>query len=107
MKNKRFGKYLRECREPIMSLQDLADILDCSKPYLWDIEKGNTKPPQNYKRLADIANALKLEGKAREKLFDLAANAVEDIPLDIKEIINSNPEWIEKIRNSKENSYEQ
>ena len=43
MKNKGFGKYLRECREPIMSLQDLADILDCSKPYLWDIEKGNTK----------------------------------------------------------------
>ena len=37
MKNKGFGKYLRECREPIMSLQDLADILDCSKPYLWDI----------------------------------------------------------------------
>ena len=56
MKNKGFGKYLRECREPIMSLQDFADILDCSKPYLWDIEKGNIKPPQNYKRLADIAN---------------------------------------------------
>lgn len=107
MKNKGFGKYLRECREPIMSLQDLADILDCSKPYLWDIEKGNTKPPQNYKRLADIANALKLEGKPREKLFDLAAKAVEDIPLDIKEIIKSNPEWIEKIRNSKEKNNEQ
>lgn len=99
MKNKGFGKYLRECREPIMSLQDLADILDCSKPYLWDIEKGNTKPPQNYKKLADIANALKLEGKAREKLFDLA-KADDDIPADIKMIINSNPSLIKMIRES-------
>lgn len=106
MKNNDFGKYLNKCRGKV-SLQQLADFCGCSKPYLWDIEQGNTKPPQNYKRLNDIANGLNLHGKARDKLFDLAAKAVEDIPLDIKEIINSNPEWIQKIRNSKENSYEQ
>ena len=99
MKNKGFGKYLRDCREPIMSLQDLADIFDWSKHYLWDIEKGNTKPPQTYKRLDDIANALKLKGKARDKLFDLA-KADDDIPADIKMIINSNPSLIKMIRES-------
>lgn len=106
MKNNDFGKYLNKCRGKV-SLQQLANFCGCSKPYLWDIEQGNTKPPQNYKRLNDIANGLNLHGKARDKLFDLAAKAVEDIPLDVKEIINSNSEWIEKIRNSKENTYEQ
>ena len=106
MKNNDFGKYLNKCRGQV-SLQQLANFCGCSKPYLWDIEQGNTKPPQNYKRLNDIAECLKLNKEQRNKLFDLAAKAVEDIPLDIKEIINSNPGWIQKIRNSKENSYEQ
>lgn len=97
MKNKGFGQYLRECREKKMSLQNLADILECSKPYLWDIEQGNTKPPQNYKRLNDIALALELSGKARNKLFDLAKSE-DDIPADVKMIINQNPNLIEQIR---------
>ena len=99
MKNKRFGQYLRECREKKMSLQSLADMIHCSKPYLWDIEQGNTKPPQNYKRLNDIALALELTGKAKDKLFDLAKSE-EDIPADVKMIINSNPNLINIIRNS-------
>jgi len=105
VKNNDFGKYLKKCRGKT-SLQQLANFCDCSKPYLWDIEQGNTKPPQNYKRLDDIANALNLHGKERDKLFDLAAKTVQDIPLDIKEIINNNPEWIEKIRKGKESNYE-
>lgn len=80
-------------------------FLNCSKPYLWDIEKGNTKPPQNYKRLDNIANAWKLEGKARENLFDLA-KAEDDIPADIKMIINNNPSLIKMIRESEVNTNE-
>lgn len=98
MKNNDFGKYLNKCRGKV-SLQQLANFCGCTKPYLWDIEQGNTKPPQNYKRLNDMALALNLSGKEKEKFFDLAAKAVNDIPLDIKEIINNNPEWIERIRN--------
>ena len=45
---------------------------------------------------------LKLNKEQRNKLFDLAAKVVEDIPLDIKETIINDPEWIEKIRNNKE-----
>lgn len=97
MENREFGQYLRECREGKMSLQDLAKILKCSKPYLWDIEKGNTNPPQTYKRLNDIANALELDGRSREKLFDLAKSE-DDIPADVKMIINQNPNLIEQIR---------
>ena len=99
MKNKGFGQYLRKCREPIMSLQDLANLLECSKPYLWDLEKGNTKPPQNFKRLDDIAKALNLKVEKREKLFDLA-KAEDDIPADIKMIIIKHPYLIKKIRES-------
>lgn len=32
--------------------------------------------------------------------------AVEDVPLDIKEIIKNNPEWIDKIRDNKEKGNE-
>ena len=82
-------------------MQKLADFCGCSKPYLWDIEQGNTNRPQNYKRLNDIAECLELDDKQRSKLFDLARDN-NDIPLDVKEIIKQNPEWIEKIRNNKE-----
>lgn len=98
MKNNNFGKYLNKCRGNV-SLQQLANFCGCTKSYLWDIEQGNTKPPQNYKRLNDIANALNLTGVERNKLFDLA-KAEGDIPVDVKMIINKNPELIEKIRNN-------
>ncbi len=101
MKTNKFGKYLKECRGTSTSLQKLADFCGCSKPYLWDIEQGNTKPPQNYKRLNDIAECLGLTDIQRNKLFDLARDN-DDIPLDVKEIIRQNPEWIERIRNNKE-----
>ena len=97
MKKSKFGLYLRQCREPMMSLQELADILGCSKPYLWDIEQGNTKPPQRYDRLDSISNALRLNIKQREKLFDLASSE-DDIPLDVKKIIKENPEIIDELR---------
>lgn len=96
MKNNDFGKYLNKCRGNV-SLQQLADFCGCTKPYLWDIEHGNTKPPQNYKRLDDIATALNLTGEARNKLFDLA-KAEDDVPADIKMIINNNPGLIKIIR---------
>lgn len=100
MKNNEFGKYLNKCRGTT-SLQKLADFCGCSKPYLWDIEQGNTKPPQNYKRLNDIAEFLQLTGDKRDRLFDLAKDN-DDIPMDVKEIIKNNPEWIKRIRNSEE-----
>ena len=38
MKENQFGSFLRECRGKL-SLQKLANMIGCSKPYLWDIEK--------------------------------------------------------------------
>ena len=104
MKNNAFGKYLNKCRGKT-SLQKLADFCDCSKPYLWDIEQGNTKPPQNYQRLNDIAECLNLSDQQRRKLFDLACDK-DDIPLDVKEIIRKNPKWINKIRDEKGDNYD-
>ena len=96
MSNKSFGKFLRECRGNL-SLQKLADKIGCSKPYLWDIEQGNTRPPQKYNKLNNIANALQLEGYDRDKLFDLATDS-DDIPADIKVIIKNNNDIVKRLR---------
>ena len=97
MKENKFGSFLRECRGKL-SLQKLANMIGCSKPYLWDIEKGNTKPPQKYNKLNDIANALNLDADKRNKLFDLASDN-DDVPADIKLIIKNNKGIVKMLRN--------
>ena len=97
MKENEFGSFLRECRGKL-SLQKLANMIGCSKPYLWDIEKGNTKPPQKYNKLNDIANALNLDADKRNKLFDLASDN-DDVPADIKLIIKNNKGIVKMLRN--------
>lgn len=107
MKNNEFGSFLRECRGSL-SLQKLADLIGCSKPYLWDIEKGNASPPQKYNKLNDIANALKLDTLRRNKLFDLASGN-DDVPADVKLIIKNNEGIVKMLRkdyNVGDNIYE-
>lgn len=107
MKNKDFGQYLDKCRGST-SIQHLADIYGCTKVYMWDILKGNVNPPQNYDKVMKIATELKLNEKQRNDLFDRTA-LPEDVPIDIKKIILSNPVLIAKIRETNrqgDNKYE-
>ena len=97
MKIKSFGEYFKEYRGAT-SLQKIADLLHVSKPYLWDIEKGNNKPPQKYEMLIKMAEVLKLDSKEKYIFFD-SAKQENDIPLDVKQIINLNPQIIEELRN--------
>ena len=96
MNNNEFGTFLKECRGKL-SLQKLANILGCSKSYLWDIEKGNTKPPPKYNKLNDIAKALNLNMNKRNQLFDLASDN-DDVPADIKLIIKNNKSIVKMLR---------
>ena len=96
MNNNEFGTFLKECRGKL-SLQKLANILGFSKSYLWDIEKGNTKPPQKYNKLNDIAKALNLNMNKRNQLFDLASDN-DDVPADIKLIIKNNKSIVKMLR---------
>lgn len=96
MKNKEFGDYLNNCRGST-TIQHLAEVYGCTRVYMWDIIHGNVNPPQNYEKVAKIANELNLTNKQRNKLFDKTA-LTNDIPIDIKQIILNNPSLIDEIR---------
>lgn len=47
-----FSKYVAEKRlKSKLSYQDIADAVGVSRPYIYDIEKGNNKPPLDYAKL--------------------------------------------------------
>jgi transcriptional regulator with XRE-family HTH domain len=87
MRKNKFGEYFNKCRTASgLSLQDVADFLHLSKPYIWGIEQGNNKPPQRYDILNNLAIKFNLKDEQRDKLFDLATEE-NDLPADIKLIL--------------------
>jgi transcriptional regulator with XRE-family HTH domain len=67
-----FGKFIEERRKSLgITLRGFAAELDIAPAYMSDIEKGRRYPPE--KKLDEIARILKLEGKGKETLFDMAA----------------------------------
>ena len=102
--NENFGSYLRKVRSfKNISLRQLAKELNITPAYLSDIENGNNKPPDKV-LLARIIELLDVSSYPRVKwnLFDLAAKARNDIPMDVKEYILNNIEILEVIRDIKE-----
>jgi transcriptional regulator with XRE-family HTH domain len=67
-----FGKFIEERRKSLgMTLRGFAGELGIAPAYMSDIEKGRRYPPD--KKLDEIARILKLEGKEKEALLDMAA----------------------------------
>lgn len=97
-----FSKYVRSKREKLgLSYNDIAAELGVSKPYIYDIEKGNNKPPIDYNKLDAWAKILKLTTqKSRDKLFDLSVEGRGQIPSDVVKIILQNPKIKEAIRSA-------
>jgi transcriptional regulator with XRE-family HTH domain len=94
-----FGLYLRNIRKGSrVSLDTLGDLCGLSKQYLSDIERGRNSPPSNQKMLGKIAICLKLDEKQKRQLTDYAAEARGDVPDDIKKILLTHPNEIEKLR---------
>ena len=67
-----FGKFIEARRKALgITLRGFAAELEIAPAYLSYIEKGRRYPPD--KRLDEIARILKLEGKEKENLLDMAA----------------------------------
>ncbi len=77
-------------KENKKSLQAIANQVAVSKPYIYDIEKGNNNPPVDYKKLNEWAKALSLTTEEREILFDLAVESRDAVPSDVTEAILNN-----------------
>jgi transcriptional regulator with XRE-family HTH domain len=84
-----FGRFIEQRRKSLgITLRGLAAELEIAPAYMSDIEKGRRFAPD--KKLDEIARVLKLVGKDKETLFDMAAltraNAVSpDLPEYIME----------------------
>lgn len=87
-----FGRAFREIREKQgISIREIARKAGKTPPYIWDIEKGNNKPPGKH-LLKDLLIALDLhdERSVSDFLFDLAANERGGFPEDIAEYVMNN-----------------
>lgn len=98
MRKNKFGEYFNKCRTISgLSLQDVADFLHLSKPYIWGIEQGNNKPPQRYDILNNLAIKFDLTAKQRDDFFDLASDD-NDLPADIKFLLLKDKNLQKQIR---------
>jgi transcriptional regulator with XRE-family HTH domain len=77
-----FGEKLRLSREECgKTLAELADVLECSVPYLCDVERGKRKPFPDRARIALAEEEL---GLGPGVLFELAAG--ERSRLDVSDL---------------------
>lgn len=95
-----FRNYVRDKREKKgLSYNKIATALEVSKPYIYDIEQGNNKPPLDYSKLNAWAEVLELtRANSRNKLFDLSVEGRKMVPPDITKAILENPKIKAAIR---------
>lgn len=81
-----FGSFIRQIRESHgIPLRRLANQIGIAPGYMSDIEKGRRNPPMG--RLERIAAALCMTREEKNKMYDLAGNARNEIPDDIAEYL--------------------
>lgn len=81
-----FGSFLREIRlSHNVPLRRMANQIGIAPGYLSDIEKGRRNPPPG--RLERIASVLRMTQEEKEKMYDLAGNARDELPDDITEYL--------------------
>ena len=86
--NRTFGSFVREKRLAAkINLRKLAEILKIAPAYMSDIENDHRYPPEKEK-IYQIAEALHLDQKETDELFDLAAgNKKNSVSPDIADYI--------------------
>lgn len=98
----RFGQFILEMRKKrSMNLQELAQKLGISIPYLSQLERGVRCNP-SIKLLESIAMALQLNTTEKYTLFDLYAKANKTISPDLIEYIYRHNTIVRALRLSKE-----
>lgn len=104
----KLGEFILEKRkEKRMSLRELATKAGISATYLSDIENGRKEYDVSKNILINIKNALELGEDDEEKLYSLAKESTNGIPVDVIETINQNEELVAFLREVKKGNYKE
>lgn len=96
--NQNFGEYLRQLiKDSGMTPYEFYTAPGIRKPYLYDIVSGRTNPPP-YPLQLKAAEIRKADNEAREIFFDFAAKGRKELPADIAQYIDENPDALKDIR---------
>lgn len=94
----RFGEYLRQLIKDFgMTQCEFYTALGIRKPYFYDILSGRANPPP-YPLQLKAMEILEANNEAREIFFDLAAKGRKELPADIAQYIDENPDALKDIR---------
>lgn len=80
-----------------MTQHEFYTGLGIRKPYFYDILSGRTNPPP-YPLQLKAMELLQASDEIREVFFDLAAKGRKEIPADIAQYIDENPDILKDIR---------
>lgn len=86
-KKESFGRFIKEKRlaaNPKITLREMSEKLGLNLTMLSDIENGRKKPFQP-ERIELFSQIMKLSGEEKEKMYDLAARDMDEVPADISE----------------------
>lgn len=87
MEYQNFGEFLQSKREEKqVTLRSMADALDCSAPFLSDVEKDRRNPP-DIDKLMKISEILALSVEEQNTMLNLAGRKRNTVPPDLAEYI--------------------
>ena len=87
MEYQNFGEFLHSKREEKqVTLRSMAEMLDCSAPFLSDVEKDRRNPP-DIDKLMKISNILALSENEQNTMLNLAGKKRNTVAPDLPEYI--------------------
>ena len=87
MEYQNFGEFLQSKREEKqVTLRSMAEALDCSAPFLSDVEKDRRNPP-DIDKLMKISEILALSVEEQNTMLNLAGRKRNTVPPDLAEYI--------------------
>lgn len=86
-----FGKWVQETRTAKgYTLRQMAEAMGVSAPYLSDVEKGR-RMAFTPEKMEQFARILELDARERTEMYELAADARNELPADNVEYMRENP----------------
>jgi transcriptional regulator with XRE-family HTH domain len=84
-----FGEFIRAQRLANgITARESAQVAEMLPSNFSKLEHGVLNPPKDAAKQIKLASAIGLKPEARDKFFDLAAQATGTVPVDIAEIIS-------------------
>lgn len=91
-KKSEFGEFLvQEIKKADMSQESFYKAIGIAKPYFYDLLNSAPPPPEIQKKMLSVLeDKTGIEINRRNRLLNLAAQGRNEIPADIEQIIKSN-----------------